>query len=324
MNRTAAQHCGRGTAVYYGGPMSTATVTTIMDLCEELWPASYAESWDTVGLAVGDPAAPVRRLLLALDPVDSVVAEAVDGGYDMLVTHHPLLLRGITSVNAGTLKGGAVHALIRAGVAQFNAHTNADSARGGVTDVLAEVLGLTGTTPLAPTAEAPAGVGIGRVGDLSGPQTVESLARRLAAVLDATVTGVRIAGDPDAEVTRVAVLGGAGDSLFDAVRGSGAGVYITSDLRHHPATEARDTANRTDGTPHLIDISHWAAEALWLDRAADQLATAAESAGHEIDIAVSRIRTDPWTVRIDQPLDSHSGPAPAGPVFTDPSAPTED
>ncbi|MGW9825978.1 dinuclear metal center YbgI/SA1388 family protein [Brevibacterium pityocampae] len=312
--------------MYYGGTMSTATVRTIIHLCEQLWPAAYAESWDTVGLAVGDPHAPVRSILLALDPVDAVVAEAVDGGYDMLITHHPLLLRGVTSVNAGTLKGGAVHALIRAGVAQFNAHTNADSALGGVSDVLAESLGLTDTAPLAPTAEAPAGVGIGRVGALSAVQTVEDLARRLAEVLDPTVTGVRIAGDPAAEVTRVAVLGGAGDSLFDAVRASGAEVYITSDLRHHPASEARDTAHRTDDTPHLIDISHWAAEALWLDRAADQLATAAEDAGCALDITVSRTRTDPWTLRFDQPLDEPGAtrPAPLGPGAADPSAPTED
>lgn len=303
--------------------MSIARVSDVVGLAEELWPPRLAEAWDTVGLAVGDPRAQVRSVLLALDPVDAVVAEAVDGGFDMLLTHHPLLLRGVTSVHAGTLKGGAVHRLISAGVAQLGAHTNADSQRGGVSDVLIEVLGITGARPLAPrrlgsaAGESSAGesatgaddlggvvdggVGIGRYGDLEEPVSVEDLARRLADVLDPTITGVRIAGDPAARVTRVAVVAGAGDSLFDEVRSSGAEVFITSDLRHHPATEARDTAHRGTGVPHLIDISHWAAEALWLDRAADELSQAAERAGFDLDLTVSRIRTDPWTMRIDQP-----------------------
>ncbi|GAA4283840.1 Nif3-like dinuclear metal center hexameric protein [Brevibacterium daeguense] len=281
--------------------MSNATtVESVIALCEELWPAAYAEGWDTVGLAVGDPGAEAERILMALDPTDAVVEEAVAGEYDLLFTHHPLLLRGVTSVHSGTLKGGAVSALIRAGIAQFNAHTNADSVVGGVSDVLIEALGVRASVPLVQSATAPEGVGLGRVGNLPAPAAVEQLARRLAEVLDPTATGVRIAGDPAATVTRVAALGGAGDSLFDEVRASGAEVYVTSDLRHHPASEARDTAHRTGGTPHLIDISHWAAEALWLDRAADQLSSAAETAGLDLDITVSRIPTDPWVMRIDQ------------------------
>jgi dinuclear metal center YbgI/SA1388 family protein len=293
--------------VYYGWVMSsTTTVESIIALCEELWPPAYAESWDTVGLAVGDPDAQVERVLMALDPTDAVIEEAVAGEYDLLFTHHPLLLRGVTSVHSGTLKGGAVSALIRAGIAQYNAHTNADSVIGGVSDVLIEALGVPRSVPLVQQPSAPEGVGLGRVGDLPAPVTVEQLARRLAEVLDPTVTGVRIAGDPGALVTRVAALGGAGDSIFDEVRAFGAEVYVTSDLRHHPASEARDTAHRTGSTPHLIDISHWAAEALWLDRAADQLSTAADSAGFELDISVSRIPTDPWVLRIDQQLQEDS------------------
>jgi putative NIF3 family GTP cyclohydrolase 1 type 2 len=126
------------------------------------------------------------------------------------------------------------------------------------------------------------------------------VAQTLADALPATATGVRIAGDPDAPVERVAVCGGAGDGLFDEVRASGAQVYVTSDLRHHPATEARDTAHRGDGTPHLIDVSHWAAESLWLDRAADQLRASAEHSGWDVTVRVSTRCTDAWTLRIGQ------------------------
>ncbi|GAA2009370.1 Nif3-like dinuclear metal center hexameric protein [Brevibacterium samyangense] len=282
--------------------MTHPTVSDVVRACDALWPPEYAESWDTVGLAVGDPTAEVRRILVALDPVDADLDEAIAGGYDFLLTHHPLLLRGVTSVHAGTLKGGAVHALVRAGVAAFNAHTNADSAVGGVSDALADVLDLQDRRPLVGTPGAPEGTGLGRVTTVpaGASATVLSVARTLAAELPPTITGVRIAGDPEAPVSTVAVLGGAGDSLFDAVRASGAEVYVTSDLRHHPATEARDTAARGNGTPHLIDISHWAAESLWLEPAADALSAALDANGFDVGIEVSRTVSDAWTVRIDQ------------------------
>ncbi|WP_051297546.1 Nif3-like dinuclear metal center hexameric protein [Brevibacterium album] len=276
-------------------------LTDLHALIDELWPESLAEPWDAVGLTTGDPVRPVRRVLLAVDPVDAVVEEAAARGADLLLTHHPLLLRGVTSIAADTLKGGQLTRLLTSGVAHIAAHTNADAQRGGVSDVLIEALGVHGARPLAPASGAAEGIGIGRWADMPEPATVRELARRLAAVLPATATGVRIAGDGDAEVHRVAVCGGAGDSLFDEVRAVGADVYITSDLRHHPATEARDTAHRRPAdTPHLIDISHWAAESLWLDRAAEQLSRAAAVRGWELEIEVSRLRTDVWDERIGQ------------------------
>lgn len=288
--------------------MTEPALADLHALIDALWPERLAESWDSVGLTTGDPSRHVRRVLLAVDPVDAVVEEAVERGADLLLTHHPLLLRGVTSVAADTLKGGQLVRLIGAGVAHIAAHTNADVAPGGVSDVLIETLGAGEARPLAPTSAAEPAVGIGRWADLPEPATVRDLARRLAAALPATVTGVRIAGDPDAEVTRAAVCGGAGDSLFDEVRACGAEVYVTSDLRHHPATEARDTARRTGPglpaapVPHLIDISHWASESLWLDRAAAQLSAAARERGWELEIEVSRLRTDAWAERIGQDM----------------------
>ncbi|RAE57394.1 Nif3-like dinuclear metal center hexameric protein, partial [Burkholderia multivorans] len=111
--------------------MRYPTVSECVDVFDSLWPPDLAEDWDTVGLAVGDPDAEVRSILLALDPTDAVIAEAVVLGADLLFTHHPLMLRPVNSVSAGTLKGGAVHTLITNGIAQFNAHTNADAAVGG-------------------------------------------------------------------------------------------------------------------------------------------------------------------------------------------------
>src|SRR4051794_35902901 len=111
---------------------------------------AWAEPWDAVGLVCGDPAEPVERGLLAVDAVPATVGEAIEAGAGLLVTHHPLLLTGVHGVPATDPKGRLVHRMIRAGVAHFVAHTNADVARPGVSDALAERLGLTDLRPLDP------------------------------------------------------------------------------------------------------------------------------------------------------------------------------
>jgi dinuclear metal center YbgI/SA1388 family protein len=122
---------------------------------EEMHPAAWAQSWDAVGLVLGDPAQDVRRVLLAVDPVEQVADEAVAGAYDLLLTHHPLWLRGTTSMAATTPKGRLAHRLVRAGCALHVAHTNADVADPGVSDALAGVLGLRDLRPLQPMAADP-------------------------------------------------------------------------------------------------------------------------------------------------------------------------
>ncbi len=110
----------------------------------------WAESWDAVGLVCGDPEMPVRRVLLAVDPVAAVADEARTWGADLLVTHHPLFLRGVHSVAATTPKGRLVSGLIAAGIALHVVHTNADSADPGVSDALAAALGLVEQRPWNP------------------------------------------------------------------------------------------------------------------------------------------------------------------------------
>lgn len=114
------------------------------------YPPATAESWDAIGLTCGDPAEPVERILLAVDCVPATVAEAVSCGAQLLITHHPLLLSGVHGVPADDPKGALVHRMIRAGVAHFVAHTNADVAADGVSQALAGRLGLDGIRPLAP------------------------------------------------------------------------------------------------------------------------------------------------------------------------------
>jgi dinuclear metal center YbgI/SA1388 family protein len=115
----------------------------------------WAESWDAVGLVCGDRGESVERILLAIDAVPATVAEAIDAGAQLLITHHPLLLTGVHGVPADDPKGALVHRMIRSGVAHYVAHTNADVARPGVSDALAERLGLGGLRPLEAGDEQP-------------------------------------------------------------------------------------------------------------------------------------------------------------------------
>ncbi|MGC5166570.1 Nif3-like dinuclear metal center hexameric protein [Luteimicrobium sp. DT211] len=290
----------------------------VVRVLDALYPPHTAESWDAVGLVAGDPEQPVSRVLFAVDPVEAVLDEAVEWAADLLVTHHPLLLRGVHSVAATTFKGAFLHRAIRRGVAVYTAHTNADAARGGVAEALAELVGVVGGEPLVP-ADArdhtlPA-IGIGRVGRLEAPVPLRAFAERVAAVLPATAQGVRVAGDLDAVVERVAVVGGAGDSLFDAVRSSGADVYLTADLRHHPASELRERAEHEaraagrdpgDARPFLVDVAHFASEWPWLAHAARDLVrllgeTGGASGAGKLDVRVSTRPTDPWTARFPSP-----------------------
>jgi dinuclear metal center YbgI/SA1388 family protein len=144
---------------------------------------------------------------------------------------------------------------------------------------------------------APAGSrGLGRVGDLAEPTTLAGLARLVADVLPATAWGVRAAGDPDRPVGRVAVCGGSGGDLAAAAAAAGADVLVTSDLKHHATSEAVQ-----DDVVALVDAAHWATEWPWLDDAARGLveATAAGSTA-TVDVSVSSIVTDPWTVHAKQ------------------------
>ncbi|SOD74431.1 dinuclear metal center YbgI/SA1388 family protein [Jatrophihabitans sp. GAS493] len=122
----------------------------VIEAMQSWFDPATAEPWDAVGLVCGDPGEPVERVLLAVDAVPDTVAEAIDSGAQLLITHHPLLMKGVHGVAADDPKGGLVHAMIRSRVAHFVAHTNADVAVPGVSDALAARLGLSSLRPLDP------------------------------------------------------------------------------------------------------------------------------------------------------------------------------
>ena len=267
----------------------TVTLREVVAALEARYDPALAEDWDAVGLVCGDPDEPVQRVLFAVDPVAAVVDEVVETGAQLLVTHHPLFLTAVHGVPADDPKGRLVHRLVRSGAGLFVAHTNADRARdSGVNDALAAALGLTGTAPLQPAA-TDSRAGLGRVGQLLEPVTLARFAELVAAALPETVGGVRAAGDPGRRIETVAVCGGSGGSLLPAAAAAGADVLLTSDLRHHPVSEALETRG-----PALCDVAHFASEWPWLPVAADVLA---RDLSGRVEVAVSWRRTDPWTSR---------------------------
>lgn len=366
----------------------------VVDLLHGWFPPAAADGWDAVGLVYGDPAAPVGKVLFAVDPTLEVATEAAEWGADLLVVHHPLFLKAVHGFAATTPKGRTLATLAGGGCALLTAHTNADQALGGVSEAFATALGLSDLVPISPRtndrldkltvlvpvgdadrvraalADAGAG-GIGdydaasfstqgegrfrplpganpTIGEVGVPETVAEtrievvldrrrrtavvaamlaahpyeepaydvveladpgasptgsgrmgtvaettlgeFAATVAAALPATAHGVRVAGDAGRVVRRVAVCGGAGDFLLDDVLGADVDVYVTSDLRHHPAAEFREQ----DG-PALVDVAHWAAEWTWLPVVQRRLV---EALGDTVETRVSTTCTDPWQFRI--------------------------
>ncbi|AEV82440.1 hypothetical protein ACWT_1422 [Actinoplanes sp. SE50] len=269
-------------------PAAVPTVRQVVDALDGRYPRSWAESWDRVGPVLGEYEHAVTRILCVVDCVPETVDQALAVGADLIVAHHPLLLKPVSSLAPDTFKGRIAHRLIRAEVALYTAHTNADVANPGVSDALAARLGLTGLRPLVPAegAAAGGGRGAGRIGELAEPLTLARLTALAAERLPATAAGVRAAGDPERVIRTMAVCGGAGDSfLADAAR-AGVDAYLCADLRHHPAGE--HLAN--DG-PALLDTAHWATERPWLDDVAAWL-----RAQFPVEVVVSDLDTDPWTV----------------------------
>ncbi|HIY24177.1 MAG TPA: Nif3-like dinuclear metal center hexameric protein [Candidatus Brachybacterium merdigallinarum] len=281
-------------------PNPTGTVGALIDLLEATYPLSWAESWDRVGLVLGERADEVTRVLLAVDPTVEVAREAIDLGAQLLITHHPLLLRGASLLPADEGKGAVVTALLRAQIALWCGHTNVDRSTRGTVGAWIDALDLHDARPLAGKAaqESVAAhdsqlFGLGAVGELPEPTTVSALTTAIARLVPATARGILHTGDPRRPVRTVAVCPGAGDSFLGDAVSSGADVYITSDLRHHPALEHVEARVDPSAVPALIDVPHAASEALWLPVARDLLTTALPG----LDVQISTHTTDPWDGR---------------------------
>lgn len=260
---------------------------------EQRWPLSNAEEWDAPGLITGTLSQPISKVLLTVDVTAETVKAAIDGGFNVLLAHHPYIMRGVKTLAEETVKGAVLAKAVRSGLAIYAAHTNADVVENGVSHVLAAKIGLQNSTALVPLGAA---VGSGRIGTLAETSTLGEFALAVARALPATATGVRVSGSYDQLVNRVAVCGGAGDSFIANAVEAGAHVYVTADLRHHVVQDVREQAALNGGAPAIIDVSHWASEWLWLEQAAAEL----RNIHTGVEFEVCDLRTDPWDFVITQ------------------------
>jgi dinuclear metal center YbgI/SA1388 family protein len=268
-------------------------LSELISSMELLWPPARAEDWDAPGLVCGDPQRQIARVLLSVDVTSELIGEAI-GNFDLVIAHHPFLMRGVTSISEEKGKGSVIASAIRSDVAIFAAHTNADITQTGVSASLAESLGVLDAVALVPVEGE--SIGHGRIGSLQRPMPLGEFARLIAKTLPASASGVRVAGDYSKMIQRVAVCGGAGDSFITAATEAGAEVYVTADLRHHVVQEARESAILTPNQMALIDVSHWASEWPWLEVAAREL----RKLHPHITFEVSDLRTDPFDFVITQ------------------------
>ncbi|WP_125963391.1 Nif3-like dinuclear metal center hexameric protein [Bifidobacterium dolichotidis] len=280
---------------------------------ETLYPLRYAEDWDHPGLIVGDLEDPVDSIVFAADPTMDVVDDAIASGANLLVTHHPLFFRAVHEVSGRGVHGAIVNKLVRAHCGLWVGHTNADAAWRGVGVAAADAFGLINQQAMDPimdsTQEHP--VGMGRIGMLPEPMPLKDFAQRVADALPHTEYGIQVSGPEDAMISTVAVLPGSGDSMFGAVNKVGVDCYITSDLRHHPATDEMQQALheahlRSHGLrigrgnaqvrPVLINTPHSAIESLWFNYAMEDVPKAIQLvSGERPKVRWNQTPTDPWT-----------------------------
>lgn len=215
--------------------MKQMTVSALYQALEARFPRSLSCSWDNDGLMVcPDPDAAVTGVLIALDATEEVVETAVNGGYNVILTHHPMVFRGIKAVDGHDTVSRKVIRLVQAGISVMSFHTRLDTVDGGVNDTLAARLGLSDVIPFGDKDNAE-GKPMGRVGSLPSPMTLDEFACLVKEKLQAD--GI-FTGDAHRPVSRVAVLGGGGDGDVAAARAVGADTYVTGELKYHQLCDA--------------------------------------------------------------------------------------
>ena len=256
------------------------TVKDVMNFMESLAPRSMKMDWDNVGLLCGSSSAPVKKILLALDPFEHVCKEAADWGADLLVTHHPLIFRPVSAVTDSCDTTRSIMLLCRHGISAVNAHTNLDCAPGGVNDVLAETLELQNVQVIKPegvdTEGRPYGLlRMGQVDQQDLPTFLSHVKEKLGC------SGLRYA-DGGKAVRKVAVGGGScAGELMDALD-AGCDTFVTADVKYNSFWDAEFVGI------NLIDAGHFATE----NPVVRVLAQKISAAFPEVEVKISETHAD--------------------------------
>ncbi len=231
------------------------TVLELYKHFDNLFPKELSCEWDNDGLmCCPEPSREVCRVLVCLDVTDEALDTAIEDGFDVIISHHPLIFKGLKAINDENFVSRKAIKLIRSGISVMSFHTRLDAAKGGVNDVLARILHVNNATPF--------GEGIGRIGTLSAPAELLEFAKFVKNTLGAPSVSV---ADAKREVFRVAVLGGSGKDELAAAILAGADTYVSGELGHHTLTDAPEM------NINVIEAGHFYTEAPVCEFLFDQL-----------------------------------------------------
>jgi dinuclear metal center YbgI/SA1388 family protein len=228
------------------------TVQDIIDTLDVEVPFSLAESWDNVGLLVGDPGQQVTGILAGLDATSELIEEALARNCNTIITHHPVIFKPLATINTGTPEGRLLQKALARNIAIIGFHTNFDSAEHGVSDYLGLQLGITEMTPLLREHEGDGKTGIGRIGSYQEALEIDEFLRRTLTALH--LKGVQVAGPLPEKVRSVAICGGSGSDLAPLAFASGADIYLSAEIKHSTAIWAREN------NFCIIDGTHYGTE----------------------------------------------------------------
>lgn len=238
------------------------SIDDVVRFLDEFAPPALAESWDNVGLLVGDRKKPVSRVMTCLTVTPASAEEAIKERADLIVAHHPLPFRPLKRLTSDTIEGRLLLDLISSGVAIYSPHTAFDSTRDGINQRLADGLGLSESTVLVPAATGD--LGAGRWGKLAEPTPLAELAQRVKQFLK--IEHVQLVGSPAQLVANVAVACGSAGELLPAAREAGCDAMVTGEMRFHGCLEAEASGLA------LILAGHFASERFGVEQLAQVLA----------------------------------------------------
>ena len=227
----------------------------LLEKLENFAPVNLSEndSWDNSGLQIGDKSAEIKKILLCMDITKEVVKTAETEDFNCIISHHPLIFKGIKCFDMAEYKSSLIAALIKSEINVISMHTNLDAAKFGVNYALCKKLELSDTSLLYESGiydNEPYGYGL--IGNLKNKMNLDTLSKFTKDKLNAAA--LRYAGEPDRIVKRVAVCGGSGSSFIKAAVNKGAEAYITGDIGHHDAQQA------LENDLMIIDAGHFDTE----------------------------------------------------------------
>ncbi len=229
------------------------TIKDIAELFEQKFPLSYAFDGDNVGLIVGDKTAEVSKVLLTCDVDEQVVAEAIEKNANLIFSHHPLMFNPISALTEDNAEMRAIRLMIANGISLYSAHTNLDTAQGGLNDYMAYLLGMKKTEVIDVICEDKRGVsGYGRMCTLDNPVTMKELMDKVIKVFDAD--GLKYTGNLTDKVKKLAINTGGGAGIIDKCIEMGCDTLITGDVKYNGYLDALSCGLK------IVDIMHFDSE----------------------------------------------------------------